>query len=392
MQSPAYITGQLEAAESYGLEKEAWARAVMPLAGAAAGALLAPEGERMQGAALGLAAGTGLQAAGQWAGSKMRGAGAKPAAATPAAQAAPGPTKHVAQLTQQEVGQMPWRAQQAYDMHMVDRDFAQKARALAPADAQLAQLQIPQKPSQSFSNAPAQAPQQQAAPAKAPVRTPAWQQQASHGLEGMAAGIPGHGGEPEVTTSYVPPKNPRAAGLENMAQGYGMPFNKESALRRFKLGFDFGIGVNLPGTPLSVSMKEQRERLPGMDRWVPREDIERGFAYDDAGTSLDEIADEAARRGGVLHPAVGAALAAAGMKALRPTAGVVGPLAAGLLGAGLGAGYHQMTTDDRIDNALQGLQAARRTKQDEGGFPIRKHAIQTANESKPVVISGGRDE
>ena len=63
MESTAYTLGNLDAVLDFGGTKEAWARALAPLAGMAIGAALAPEDERLQGAALGGLGAWGLQSA-----------------------------------------------------------------------------------------------------------------------------------------------------------------------------------------------------------------------------------------------------------------------------------------------------------------------------------------
>lgn len=404
MESPAYLTGQIDAFDCYGLEKEAYAKAIIPLAGAALGALAAEPGETLQGALAGGAAGLGAQYAGgkaidaaKYVGGKALGAGQQATDAIRRRMAKQAPqARHVDSLSQAEIGQLPWRAQQAIDLRAVDKKFEQKQQARAGLDAELARHLASQQPSQTFSNTPAQ-PQQQNTPAQAPKRTQPWQRQGSYGLEGMVAGT-GIPGQPQATpTAYAAPPNPRAAGLEQasrtgMGMGgmggaqFGSPFDKESSLRKFKLAFDFSLGLNVPGTPLSVNLKDQKDRLEGMTKWVPREDIERGYQYVEEGTPLEDIADEATRRGGVMHPLLGAALAAAATKKFAPGTGAAGPALAGVLGAGAGSLYNKLTEGGRVEDALQGYEGARRS------FPLRRHGVQTANESKPLLLAGGRDE
>lgn len=402
MNSPAYLTGLDAAAGAYGLEKDAYAKAILPLAGAAMGALAADEGERMQGAAAGLATGLGAQYLGgkavdaaKYVGGKALGAGQQAVSAIKSRMSPQAPqSRHVDSLSQAEIGKLPWQAQQAIDLRAVDKKFEQKAKDRAHLDAQLAQLQFPQAPSQTFSNAPAQAQPAPAAAKPAPAKP--WQRQGSYGLEGAVSGIglPGQP-QPQPTAYAAPPAAQPAASLghgQGMGMGgmggvsFGSPFDKESSLKRFKLAFDFSLGLNVPGTPLSVNLKDQKDRLEGMTRWVPREDIERGYKYVEEGTPLEDIADEATRRGGVMHPLLGAALSAAAAKKIAPGSGVAGPLLAGVLGAGAGGLYHKLTEGSRIEDALQGYEGAKST------FPIRRHGVQTANESTPMVMAGGRDE
>ena len=157
-----------------------------------------------------------------------------------------------------------------------------------------------------------------------------------------------------------------------------------------RASFDVGGSIPLPGFGgLGMSHKDQRERLPGMRKWVPRDTMERAFEYDDQGFDPEAVMDMEAARGELSYPAVGGALAAAAAKKFMPKAGVGGLLLAGLGGAGLGSAYHAATGDRRRADAAEALEGAQRERHK---FPISKHQNQTANESSPLAVSRGHGD
>ena len=162
---------------------------------------------------------------------------------------------------------------------------------------------------------------------------------------------------------------------------------KKSSLDDFKIAVDVSGGFGIPGVAgVSMGIKDQRERLPGMSRWVPRSTVERGFDYADEGIDPEAVADLEAERGTIAHPLLGAALAAAGAHKFLPQSGVLGPLLGGLVGGGLGTLYNQATKGRRIEEGLEAHSGAQRERE---RFPIRRHPIQTANESTPLAVSRG---
>jgi hypothetical protein len=161
---------------------------------------------------------------------------------------------------------------------------------------------------------------------------------------------------------------------------------KKSSLEDFKIAVDMTTSMGIPGTPFGVGIKDQRERLPGMSRWVPRSTIERGFDHADEGMDADAVEGLEADRGSVAHPLLGAALAAAGARKFMPQSGVMGPLLGGLVGGGLGALYNQATRSRRVEEGLEAFNGAQREREK---FPIRRHPSQTANESAPLAVSRG---
>lgn len=150
---------------------------------------------------------------------------------------------------------------------------------------------------------------------------------------------------------------------------------------------EFGVGTQIPGTPIGVStnFKGKTERLNGMDRWVNQDVIERAFKGTSEGLDAQALMDLEAQRGSLLHPLLGGGAAAALSKYKVPSAGNLGAALAGLLGAGAGAFYNQVTSDNRredMSEALRGVYGER-------GFPVRGQAHSTATESQPMLVSRG---
>jgi len=367
MEANAYTLGTLDAGINYGLAKEAWAKAIMPLAGAAMGAALAPEGEGTQGAVLGGLGALGMQSAALAGARGVKNAFtpkpvapvARPAGVDPAALAA----------KQQEIN-------------------AFRSRAAMP----------PSKPTVMASTIPAITPEtkytsQQTGADPAMVT-------AMH-----ASGPPGtqmqHIAPPPNPISAVPSAQPPMGTADNQAMPAqpipptkgrkGKPGNKQirvasyDPVAMFKIAIDVGMGVPIPGG-LSLGLKDQRERLPGMSRWVPRSAIERGFDYTDDAVAPEDVAEQESSRGAVMQPLLGAALAAAGARKFLPNSGLAGPLLAGLAGAGLGTAYHHATKDRRVEEGMEAYQGASRERE---RFPVQRHPSQTANESTPLAVSRG---
>jgi hypothetical protein len=340
MESEAYKLGTLDAALELGITKEAWAKAVLPALGAATGAMLAPEGERAQGAVLGGLGALGTQAAVGAGARKLVNLGSRaktfltpkpnPHAPTPGgkqmAQTANLP-EHLADLTH-------WNRQE----RMFDRTQDMLKRETAQNNAELSRLN-PAKP------APTISPQTIA--------------------ESKRLGT-----DPALVTAM-------------------MNAPKQASLAQFKLSADISMGMGIPGTPVSIGLKDQRERLPGMGYWVPRSTLERGFQYVDQGVDPETITALEAEKGTLLDPAVGAALGTVGALKFIPKSGIVGPLLAGLTGAGLGASYNRLTRDRRI---AEGIEALRGAQYERERFPVRQIAHPSANESTPLVVSGGHEE
>ena len=281
MEADAYKLGHLDAVLALGLTKEAYNKALLPLVGALGGAVLAPDGERAQGAALGGLGAFGLQSAVSGHGQHI-----------PAAAAAPASVAATSKISLNDI----------------------------------------------FEHSKAEAGD----------RVTNW-------------------------LNAVAPPRPKLAGLE-----------------AHKIALDVGGSVPLPGLGgFGVSFKDQRERLPGMSRWVPRGTLERGFDYADEGFDPEAVMDLEANRGSLAHPLAGAAIGALGALKLAPKSGLGGVLLGGLGGAGLGQLYHSQTKDTR---AREGLEALEGAKKERYQFPIRRHAVQTANEPTPMAVSRGHGD
>ena len=361
MEANAYTLGTLDAGINYGLAKEAWAKAIMPLAGAAMGAALAPEGEGTQGAVLGGLGALGMQSAALAGARGVKNAFtpkpvapvARPAGVDPAALAA----------KQQEIN-------------------AFRSRAAMP----------PSKPTVMASTIPAITPEtkytsQQTGADPAMVT-------AMH-----ASGPPGtqmqHIAPPPNPISAVPSAQPPMGTADNQAiPAQPIPQGKKkkgkqqirvASLDEFKIGIDLGLSIPVAGG-IGLGVKDQRERLPGMGRWVPRSAIERGFNYADDDASPEDVAESEASRGVIGHPLLGAALAAAGARKFLPNSGLMGPLLSGVAGLGLGAAYHHATKDRRVEEGMEAYQGASRERE---RFPVQRHPSQTANESTPLAVSRG---
>lgn len=148
---------------------------------------------------------------------------------------------------------------------------------------------------------------------------------------------------------------------------------------------DYSMGASVPNVPIGISMSQHSERLPGMHRWVDRGLIERAHEALDAGLDPADVIDMERSRGTVKHPltgaAVGGALAHFGLGG-NPLTTALGTA----LGAGAGAVYNQFTAPIRETDAYEALNGVSRER---SRFPISSQAAQTANESTPMVVSGG---
>lgn len=380
MEQDAYKLGSLDAVLELGLTKEAWGKAVMPILGSLAGAALAPEGERAQGAMLGGLGALGLQSA-----------AFGPGKAAPVVAATHTPSPAPSGHSMQDVG------------HAVFEQGKGQLKQWLNAPAGGAKPVLPAAPA---------APQ--LPPPAGGVPTPggkSWAQtrQAKQDLEERVQKMKRREylpkadpqGEPAKIHKYreeflrqPAPAASAAPGMMDPATMEAfrreMGLTKKSSLNQFKLAIDLGGSIGIPGMGgLGVTLKDQQERLPGMSKWVPRGAVERGFEYLDQGFDPESVMDTEAERGSLLHPATGAALAAMGAAKFAPKSGVGGALLAGLGGAGLGSLYHRATNEQRRGEGLEAYEGARREREK---FPIRRHATQTANEASPLAVSRGHGD
>ena len=156
-----------------------------------------------------------------------------------------------------------------------------------------------------------------------------------------------------------------------------------------KLAFaDFGVGLSIPKTPFTVSMKDRSERLPGMGAWAPRDTVERAFAGVDAGLDDQAIQNMEEDKGSVSTPVITAAAAAAlahfGLKLPAVSTGLVG-----LGGAAIGNAYHNMTSGKRHRTMAQALAGVHNER---SRFPVKGQSRTTASENTPLVIQSGGAE
>jgi hypothetical protein len=154
-----------------------------------------------------------------------------------------------------------------------------------------------------------------------------------------------------------------------------------------KVAMEFGVGTNLPGTPLNVgySHKSKEERLPGMNRWVDRDVLERALQGTSDGLDAQALVDLEGDRGRLSHPALGALLGGGLTKHFLPKSGNAGAALASLIGAGSGALYNQATAGDRRDSMVDALRGVYQ----ERGFPLQGQGHSTANEPPSMLLSRG---
>jgi len=405
MEAEAYKLGYLDAALDFGLTKESWAKAIMPAAGALMGAIAAPEGETLQGAALGGLGALGVQSA------ALAGAKGLKGAFTPKPNphaATPGGTQMIQNANLK--GMTP--AQQDLNKMHRQEEFFAKTRAgdqreMAHTNAELAKLNPPgpapqispatAAASQHFGTDPAMVTAMMNAPGPlkgAPQRHAPGPQmdadlQALHGDVSAPGPIQPPSAAQQMDADLQAASNPPIPGTTKKApkEKKEKGRKKGASLEDFKIAVDVSAGVSLPILGgASIGLKDQRERLPGMSRWVPRSTVERGFDYADEGIDPEAISELESERGSIAHPLLGAALAAAGAHKFLPQSGVLGPLLGGLVGGGLGTLYNQATKGRRIEEGLEAHSGAQREREK---FPIRRHPTQTANESTPLAVSRG---
>jgi hypothetical protein len=409
MHADAYQLGYLDAALDYGFAKESWAKAIAPIAAGVIGGVAAPEGETLQGVALGAGGALALQSAALAGAKHLTGSKTPAAPATPAPAPPPGGTTVLSQGAPVPMGAIPQKIHEIAHDHGVNpqelhaRRMQQVAERPPPPPVTQATIDA----SKHFGTDPALVTAMMNAPGPmkgAPQRHAPGPQmdadlQSLHGdikpPEPVKATVPQQMNDDLLAASQPAPMGtptwtapPRA---EDRAPSKGKEKTKgrkkKASLEDFKIAVDVSAGVSMPVLGgASFGFKDQRERLPGMSRWVPRSTVERGFDYVDEGLDEEAISDLEAELGTISHPLLGAALAAAGAHKFLPQSGALGPLLGGLVGGGLGTLYNQATKGRRIEEGLEAHSGAQREREK---FPIRRHATQTANESTPLAISRG---
>lgn len=349
-----------------------WARGLIPLGGAAIGAALAPDGEGMQGAALGLGAGMMMHQA-LPGGSKLPMAATAPKpAGTPAVAPTPQPAPVQTEMKLPGVGPKP-----APKVGIVDR--VQKFVG---------------------GNKPAPA----AAPQPGPVFRQGDGQQSldfskQQGPAPVAAGPQqslNFGNTPNLTANnqqhFIPDNAKPPATVPQQGDLFGQQVKKSAELYQMKTA-GVQLGLSIPGTPLSVGFKgdDSRERGPGMTKWVPRKTMERALqgTYDE-GLDQTALMDEAAGHGEYSSPLIGAAAGMAAAHKWLPQGGAVSKILGGLGGAAVGAGYHEYQRKGNTEDMQQALRGV--YHQPEKRPLIAGQGHHTAREPQPILLSRSQME
>lgn len=146
-----------------------------------------------------------------------------------------------------------------------------------------------------------------------------------------------------------------------------------------KVGFeklsDASLTAGVPG--LSVGLASKDERLPGMNRWVPRETLEHAYQGLDDGLDAQALQELAAEQGSVTHPAIGAGIGAA--LAHFGLSKSLGSAALGALaGGGAGALYNKHTAGQRQSDMREAVKGVEHER--------NHHGQHTAREAVPMVV------
>jgi hypothetical protein len=181
--------------------------------------------------------------------------------------------------------------------------------------------------------------------------------------------------------AIAPKMDPRVLLGSPVLQG-AAPQVRQSAGKTMKKVADMGIGVGLPGTPIGLNFGTKQERLPGMNKWVDRDIIERAYEALDAGLDPQAIMERESERGNLKHPAIGGGMAAALAHFNLPKASPSSTLVAGAGGAALGALYNRFTAKNRASDAAEALKGIARER-----GPIRGQDRMTASENTPMIVA-----
>lgn len=161
---------------------------------------------------------------------------------------------------------------------------------------------------------------------------------------------------------------------------------KAAAVRLYRAkaaSMEGSLGLNVPGTPIGVSVKHPAERLKGMSRWVDRDAIERAYAGVTSGTPEEMILQQAETENQLRDPAIGAVAGAAlgAWRAKNPAHALLG----GVLGGAAGSLYNSMTANSRVQDTQEALKGVRRELADDENqrFP------SSATEPIPHLLSTG---
>jgi len=413
----AAALGAIDAADYFGLEKQAWARILGTGLGALAGSALADRDDRGQGAIMGALAGlgvshglaragTGLLGAGRWAAGK---AGAGLAAGREAA----GNAFNLGGLKDKIVGAghsaMDAGRNAAHSIY--GTAGALKDKAVAAGSQAYHAVRDPVH----AATAPLRGeldPKLQHGLDKGLLRNAVYEVQGRKGRaqhkgnkliyspadhQGNVPGVkpmphttgPQSGGQ-AFTRGLNDMKVRADVGMTNawdstknwVASKFSADQTKEA---------DVGMGVRVPGTPMNMSFYDgPAERLQGMHRWVPRDVIERTHTGLDAGLDPADVIHSEENRGNVLQPMIGAGVGAGlahfglGGKANLPATAL-----GGLFGAGAGAAYNMFNAPYRKSDAQEALYGVMRERSNEYNFPMASQTQTTAAASTPMLVSSG---
>jgi hypothetical protein len=151
----------------------------------------------------------------------------------------------------------------------------------------------------------------------------------------------------------------------------------------------FGVGVGIPGTPIGISAKSHdTERLPGMEHWVPRDMIERGFTGVRNGLDDQAIIDMEGGQNNLRDPALGALVGAVLAHYGAPNGGAVAKGLGATLGAGIGSMYNDVSRpqrQDQMQHALQGIHEEHSKRKN--SFPVSRQTTSSASAAAPMLIA-----
>ena len=158
----------------------------------------------------------------------------------------------------------------------------------------------------------------------------------------------------------------------------------------YKQNSEFGVSAGIPGTSIGINRRSREERLPGMHKWVPRDVIEKAHEGLDQGMDPQALLEQSADEGQYLDPLLGAGTGAAAMHFGLPDSGIAGKGLGALLGGGLGAILHQISSQHRQRDMGEALEGVLRERAHEG--IIEGQGATTASEPAPMLVSRGGGE
>jgi len=151
---------------------------------------------------------------------------------------------------------------------------------------------------------------------------------------------------------------------------------------------DYGIGMGIPGTPLSVSGTGKDVRYEGMRRFVPRSTFERAYEGLDQGLDPQALLELEQNQGTVHHPLMGLLAGSFAGHKLFPKGGIPATVLGGLAGGGAGALYNAATADSRVADMHEAIRGVL-SEQNRMQSAVTGQQATTANESTPLLVSRG---